>query len=64
MSLFRSQKQLMSAFRISYFPHFNAVVSRCVNNPALLPDNLRLFGNNGRLFCVGKYFEKNLKKVL
>jgi hypothetical protein len=33
------------------------------HNPALLPDNPTLFGNNGRLFCGGNYFKKNMKKV-
>jgi len=32
-------------------------------DPALLPNNAALLGNNGWLFCSGKYFKKNLKKV-
>jgi hypothetical protein len=32
-------------------------------DPALLPNNGALLGNNGGLFRGGKYFKKNLKKV-
>ena len=60
MSLFRIEKRLMSTFRISYFPHSNAVLiygtlalcqsCSCLHNAGLFPNNARLFPNNARLF--------------
>ena len=57
MSLFRPRKLLNV-----HFPHF-LLSAFSHENPALSSNNLRLFVNNGRLFCGGNYFKKNLKKV-
>ena len=54
MSLFHSQKQLMSAFRISYFPPNNPSLS--VNNPALSRNNGGLLNLKNSTKKVAKRF--------
>ena len=74
MSLFRIEKRLMSTFRISYFPHSNAVLiygtlalcQSCssLHNARLFSDNARLFPNNAGLLQPPQSFLEKTFKIL
>ena len=67
MSLFRTEKRLMSAFRISYFPHSMLYFirnSRSFAKATLCTNNAPLFLNNPRLFSDKAGFLKTPKSLL